>query len=493
MEQKSKTVHKVNIVRSGSTLIVPQHLSYKAAAKLCMQMHEQDEEIVSVQDDFPCFVWEGALALRKAMERHFGVALTQSKMTMMGPIKPKEIQIAVGPGPNEKVSVVWGQMVWPLTEAKIGEQSAEYLETTYGEKHGRMTFTLGGQIKRKWLPEFKKVTALIREIILNESIYRARAVRISFTDAKGETLPMPVPEFLDLSKANLEDIVYPRVLENTIRSYIMTPLQQSENCRKTGIPLKRGVLAAGPYGTGKTLLAQAVGKVGNENGWTFLYIKESRDLATAVRFAEQYQPCVVFAEDVDNATDAESDQKVLYAIRNTLDGIDNKNVEIMTILTTNFLERVSPSLLRPGRLDVVINVTPPDAEAAERLIRIYGRNLIAENADLRKVGEILEGQTPAVIREATERSKLAALMRTGDPKAVVLPEDLEIAALNMRDQQNLLKRDSAPRPHPAHFLIEAVTERVTPEVVKQVTPVLLHEFGKELDQRGLPKPSKKGM
>ena len=463
-----KEMHKVNVVRSGATLIVPNHLTYKAAAKLCLQMHEQDEEIVSVEDDFECFVWEGALALRKAMDRHFGVTLTQSKMTIFGPKKPKEIQIPIGPKATDKVSIVWGQMVWPLTEAKIGQQSEEYLETSYGEKHGRMIFSLSGQVKRKWLPEFKKVTDLMRKIIAEESIYRAKAVRLSFTNDKGETLPMPIPEFMDLSTSNLDDIVYPRALEKTIKTYIMTPLMMSDACRQARIPLKRGVLAAGPFGTGKTLLAQAVGRVGNEHGWTFLYIKNSVDLATAVKFAEQYQPCVVFAEDVDNATDEDSDQKTLYNIRNTLDGIDTKNIEVMTILTTNFLERVSPSLLRPGRLDVVINVTAPDAEAVTRLVRIYGRKLIAENADLSKIGEILAGQTPAVIREAVERSKLAAIMRTGRPDSQVLPEDLEVSANLMKDQQKLLQRDQAQAAHPAVAFHDSLLEGLKVSLAKDI-------------------------
>jgi transitional endoplasmic reticulum ATPase len=453
-------------------------------------MHEQDEEIVTVQDEMSCFVWEGAIALRKAMEKHFGVTLTQSKMTMFGPIKPREIQVATGPNPNDKVSVIWGQMVWPLTEAKIGEPSKEYLETSYGEKHGRMVFSLTGQIKRKWLPQFKEVTKLMREFIEKESIYRSKAVRIAFTDLKGETLPMPVPEFLDLSKANLADIVYPRELEDTIRTYIMTPLTNSDVCRQAGIPLKRGVLAAGPYGTGKTLLAQAVGKVGNEHGWTFLYIKDVRDLATAVRFAEQYQPCVVFAEDVDNATDDAKDKDTLYSIRNTLDGIDNKSVEIMTILTTNFLERVSLSLLRPGRLDVVIKVTPPDAEAVERLIRVYGRGLIAENVNLQKVGEILAGQTASTIREATERSKLAAIMRTGKADSIVLAEDLEIAARNMRDQQDMLKRPEERVRHPAEDLINAVVKETTPAVVGAITPMLTKVVETAFNDRELPNVKK---
>lgn len=462
-----KEIHHVKVVKSGSLLVVPNHMSYRQAAKLCMQMHEQDEEIVSVRDEQETFIWEGALALRKAMDRTFGVTLTQEKMTMMGPIKPAEVVVRTGPGVDDTVTVPWGQMIWPLTEAGIGQQSEEYLETSYSEKNGRMIFCLTGQIKRKWKDKFMELTKLMRAIIEQESIYRAKAVRISFTDSKGATLPMPVPEFMDLSKADLKSIVYSKATEDIIDTYIMTPLRASQKCRDAGIPLKRGVLAAGPYGTGKTLLAQAVGRIGNENGWTFLYIKNATELPVAIRFAQQYEPCVIFAEDLDRAVEGQERTEKVDMILNTLDGIDTKGHEIMTILTTNHLEKVNRAMLRPGRLDVLVNVLPPDAEAVSRLVRIYGRGLIADNADLTKVGDILAGTTPAIIREAVERSKLATIRRTGDPRAVVLVDDLLISAQVTKDQQEALKDHQMVPVHPAEGFMSSVAQRAAQSVVNK--------------------------
>lgn len=463
-------IHTAKVVKSGSTLIVPTHLTYAQAREILERTEKAEEELVAINETVPVFPWEGALAMRKAMEQMFGFSLTQPIDTFFGPILPKEITVETGVNTKEKV--LWGRMMWPLAKVPKGGKSNEYLETGVGSKGGLMVFAVGGQIKRKWLTEFQKFMKLVHKLATDESIYRSKAVRIAFTNEQGEVIPLPEPEFIDLSKAKLEDMVYSRDLTELIDTYIMTPLRHREACARAGIPFKRGVLAAGPYGTGKTLLAQAVGRVGNENGVTFLYIKNAHELPHAIRFAKQYAPAVVFAEDLDRATEGDDRTEQVDEILNTLDGIDSKGAEIMVVLTTNHLDQVNPAMLRPGRLDVVIEVTPPDAEAVERLVRIYGRHLIAENAELSEVGKLLAGFTPAVIRESVERSKLASIQRTGSSDSIVESRDLIVSAHSMLAQQKLLEKKAVAVVHPAQGLIKAIVDEVTPAVIAETRHLL---------------------
>ena len=85
----------------------------------------------------------------------------------------------------------------------------------------------------------------------------------------------------------------------------------------------------------------------------------------------------------------------------------------MVILTTNAVENINKAMLRPGRLDAVINFERPDAYTAERLIRYYGGELVPQHEDLQAVGVALAGQIPAVIRECVERAKLSAIKLYG--------------------------------------------------------------------------------
>jgi SpoVK/Ycf46/Vps4 family AAA+-type ATPase len=70
---------------------------------------------------------------------------------------------------------------------------------------------------------------------------------------------------------------------------------------------------------------------------------------------------------------------------------------------------VHQAAVRPGRIDAIIHVQRPDAEAAIRLIRLYAGDKLPPTEDLTRVGEELAGNIPAVIRECVERSKLYAI------------------------------------------------------------------------------------
>src|SRR6185369_1993373 len=108
---------------------------------------------------------------------------------------------------------------------------------------------------------------------------------------------------------------------------------------QSGQSLKRGIAFVGDYGTGKTLLASDVARVAVENGWTFIYVKEPAELSEALRYAQQYQPVVVFAEDADRIAGPERTATV-NALLNQLDGIDGKAARIMTIVTSNAPDKI---------------------------------------------------------------------------------------------------------------------------------------------------------
>jgi SpoVK/Ycf46/Vps4 family AAA+-type ATPase len=115
-------------------------------------------------------------------------------------------------------------------------------------------------------------------------------------------------------------------------------------------------------------------------------------------------------------------------------------IEVITVLTTNHVERITLAMLRPGRLDTVVSVRAPDAEAALRLVKMYAGDILDPSCDFNQsnVGDSLAGQIPALIREVVERSKLAALRRSGD-QLLLTPNDIEVTALSMKNHMNLLK------------------------------------------------------
>lgn len=455
-------VHTADIVRHGDKIVIPASMEYPVAIEIIERMMEDEDELIAFDEAIDCFPWEGAIAFKKALDMTFGFSGTIATPSWFGPIPPKEI--AVETGIDTKVMVPWGRFTFALGTKE------EYLQAGTTEKDGRVIFAVRGVIKKKWKSTIAELATLTREIFRKESIYRGKAVRINFTDDDNVVEQIPTPKFIDLRGVDLGEMVYTEELTRLIETNVMTPLRHTAAVRASKIPLKRGVLLAGPYGTGKSLLARAVAKVGTDNNWTFIYIKDAGELPHAIKFAVQYQPAVIFAEDVDRHVTG-GRTAAMDQILNTLDGIDTKSSELMVVLTTNHLEQINKAMLRPGRLDVILNVVPPDAEAVERLVRVYARGKIDESTDLTRVGELMAGYTPAIIREVVERAKLATITRTGTADADIAGVDIETSAATMVQQQTLLADKPVEQASWADGMVRDVAGAVT-------GAVLAHELTK---------------
>ena len=426
-------VHIAEVIRHGEQLIIPEVMSIQDAIALLMRQLQYEDETVEINEDIDAFLWDGALALSKALSRKFGFANAEVIPGNWFRPDQKPQMISVNIDYNETVLVPWGRFSIPGVDG--------YVQTQYSTKDGRIIFKVHCVVKRKFEEVIRTLIALTRSIAKEESIYKGKAIRFRFYDEDGETIAMPNPQFLDLSNVKEKELIFSEDVQNAIETSIFTPIEKSQKCRELKIPLKRGILLSGPYGTGKTLASNVSAKKCIDNGWTFLYCQHADELGEMVRFAKHYEPAVIFCEDIDREVEGERTVE-MDDILNIIDGIESKHSEIMIILTTNHVENINKALLRPGRLDAVINVLPPDSKAAQRLVMLYARGFIDPSENLKKVGEALNGKIPAVIRECTERSKLAAIKRHGDDltEMRITADDLYEAAKTMELHLKLLEQ-----------------------------------------------------
>jgi transitional endoplasmic reticulum ATPase len=303
-------------------------------------------------------------------------------------------------------------------------------------------FVLSATVKRKDEPVIRELFTSLREYLKTHSIYRGKAIKIRFRDDDGDTIPMPQPEFMDVADVDPDGLLLNKDLMASINANLFTPITRVADCIQNGIKVKRGVLLGGNYGTGKTLAATVAAHLAQKHGITFVYTPRANELGDAIAFAKQYQSpaCVVFCEDIDREMTGERSVKI-DDILNILDGVDTKSENIITVLTTNHLEKVNQAMLRPGRLDAIISIEAPDAETAERLVRHYGGNAIDEAEDLVEVGVALQGQIPAVIEETVKRAKLynLSLIDSGHAVTGISGEALRLAGVSMKTQIELLE------------------------------------------------------
>lgn len=370
-------------------------------------------------------------AAYRALSELHGFVHIGDFQSWFGPTPPSMITIEIDYGETQQMP--WG----PIEVSGLSAPLVPSLALV----EGHPTLMFSAEIRNNERHIVDKLMKRTNDFLSKSSIYRGKAIEVDFEVVDPRDFrfdPNKAPKFWDTSNTRLDDLIFSAQVERLIRTNIWTPIRKTEQARQHKIPLRRTTLLAGNYGVGKTLAARATAKIAQDNGWTFLYLRNLGQLKQALYFARQYQPCVIFAEDINRITAGRRDAE-MDALFNVIDGIDRKNDDVMLVFTTNDVEKIHPGMIRPGRIDTVITVTPPDADAAERLIRLYGRGLIAANADLSKVGKKLAGQIPAIIREAVERSKLAAIEdNTGGP-LVVSAEHLDIAADQMLEHAMFLQ------------------------------------------------------
>lgn len=431
-----------SIVRSGDKLTVPEPMTLPAARDIIDKQIKYEGEVVAVNEEIKAgLYWDGAWAFYRAMASEFGWVFQAPTPGMFGPQPPSIVSIESGVG--ETVSIPHGRFIIPQLQPKPANGVTTFLQSGHSEdSRGRIIFTIQGQVLRRDEPMVKRVAEKTRQLLAESSLYRGKAVRIRFEDDDGETVGMPQPSFLDVRKATPESLILPADVHEQVETSIFTPVRYTDAVREAKIPLKRGVLLSGPYGTGKTLTAYVTANLAQANGWTFVYCERASELEAAVRFGMNYSPAVVFCEDIDRemsgGRSAEMDD-----ILNVIDGIESKQSELMVILTTNHVEKLNKALLRQGRLDAVIEFKAPDAQAAIQLVRLYGRSLIEKGADLSEVGSVLAGRIPAAIRETVERAKLSAIKLTAGEKGklVLTPAALLDAAHGMVAHLELLAEE----------------------------------------------------
>ena len=463
---KSKTQDKANqvnvgeVIRHGKAIIVPEAMQLSQAVEILTTKMEYEEEFITITEVVDCYPWDGAIALERVLNNIVGIATTKSfRGGFMGMKKFKPREISIETDYDSTTNATWGRFPLPVPSDPSSDDE-NYLECDTEQRNGRIVFAIAANVQRKYVALIKEIADGVRAEIKTNSIYRGKSFRVSFFESSNSRTRRTMAEvkFFNPHKIDLFTMVYSRELEQSIETNILTPIKKSEAVRAAGIPLKRGVLLAGPYGTGKTLLAARVAKEAIDNNWTFIQIERADELAQALQFAAQYSPAVVFCEDIDRSTRGDRTAE-MDEILNTLDGVHTKGAEIVTVLTTNHIEQINKAMLRPGRLDVILNILPPDAEAVERLIRRYGRGLIPETADISSVAARLAGQIPATIREVVERAKLSAIAHRGGADTL-LTVDLTDAAYTMEQQQAIFAEPAKVDVNPALGFASMVADQV---------------------------------
>lgn len=459
IEDKEKSRKKVEVlVSTDSAIRLPDGMSKEEAIEALNRETAEDERNVAIDYSIACFPLDGALAMYKVLKKKFGWTGQVPTPGMFGPRDPVIVNVETGPN-GEMQQVPWGGIEMSGIKG--------YLNTDFKFTDGKPMFRMTGKVKQKHKKEVEEIFEEIKKTLKKESIYRGKAIKVAF---EGEDFdpddydPTVGPTFIDTAAIKEANLVLSKEAMEQVQVGLFTPIEHSKECRKYGIPLKRGILLSGPYGVGKSMTASVTAKKCVDNNWTYIYLESAKQLAQGIFFAHAYSPALVFVEDVDSVAGGNMRTDQVNEVLNTIDGIDNKEAEVITVFTTNHIERINPAMMRPGRVDTLITLTPPDEQAAFTLLRQYGGELLeATDDELRPVARILAEtkRIPAFIREVIERSKLRGIHRLKRGHSLTVTAEDLLSTLGALDgHQASMNKEAMSMPHPMSVLGSALGQEI---------------------------------
>ncbi|KAG2187667.1 hypothetical protein INT44_005357 [Umbelopsis vinacea] len=199
---------------------------------------------------------------------------------------------------------------------------------------------------------------------------------------------------LEVPKVYWSDIGGQADVKSKLKESVEWPLKHPEAFARMGIRPPKGVLLYGPPGCSKTLMAKALA---TEAGLNFIAVKgpeifqlfskwvgeSERAVREVFRKARAASPSIIFFDEIDALTvkrGSDGDggtsvaDRVLSQLLNELDGIEPL-VNVTVVAATNRPDIIDSALLRPGRIDRILYVNPPDLASRREIFRLQLRRI----------------------------------------------------------------------------------------------------------------------
>ncbi|HVW40378.1 MAG TPA: AAA family ATPase [Amycolatopsis sp.] len=232
-------------------------------------------------------------------------------------------------------------------------------------------------------------------------------------------ISMSTSDTLATGGLSLDDVGDMTEVKQSLTEAVLWPLRYPDSFARLGIEPPRGVLLYGPPGGGKTFLVRALAGTGALNVFAVKgaelidkWVGESeRAVRELFRKAREASPALIFLDEIDalaprrgQSSDSGVADRVVASLLTELDGVEPMR-DVVVLGATNRPELVDPALLRPGRLERLVYVPPPDAEARADILRATAKNTpIASDVDLARTASALDGYSAAdcaaLVREA---------------------------------------------------------------------------------------------
>ncbi len=307
---------------------------------------------------------------------------------------------------------------------------------------------------RRVLPEIDLDMHSIPADILNKMTVTAD----DFNNALREMSPSALREvFIESPNVHWSDIGGGEDVKQELKEAVEWHMTYPALFKHLSARPPRGILLYGPPGTGKTMLAKAVATESQAN---FISVKGPEFLSKWVgdsekavhetfRKAKQSAPCIVFFDEIDsiapargNGGDSHVTERVVSQMLSEIDGLEELH-NVTVIAATNRPDIIDPALLRPGRIDRLVFVTPPDEKARYEIFSIHLANKpIDSDVDLNILAKDTEDFTGADIASVCNEATMLAIreyVNSGKPTGEGAITELKLGYHHFRDAMTKVK------------------------------------------------------
>ncbi|APE73934.1 ATP-dependent zinc metalloprotease FtsH [Spiroplasma citri] len=203
-------------------------------------------------------------------------------------------------------------------------------------------------------------------------------------------------------------------------------LKNPQKYSSMGARAPKGVLMEGPPGTGKTLLAKAVA---GEAGVPFFSISgsEFEEMFVGVgasRIREMFiaakkaAPCIIFIDEIDAvgrkrtvSIGSGANEQTLNQLLVEMDGFGT-NTGVIVMAATNRVDVLDSALLRPGRFDRQIQISLPDINEREAILKLHARNkAVSTEVDFRRIAERTPGFSGAQLENVLNEAAILCVRK----------------------------------------------------------------------------------
>jgi len=277
---------------------------------------------------------------------------------------------------------------------------------------------------RKILPEIDLEEKEIPQEIIDKLI----VTKDDFYNALKIIEPSAMREvFIEVPQVHWNEIGGLEKAKQELIEAVEWPLKYPEAFSAINTNPPKGIMLFGPPGTGKTLLAKAIATESEANFISIKgpeimnkYVGESeKAIRETFRKARQAAPTIIFFDEIDSIApmrgtrfDTNVTERVISQILTEMDGLEELK-DIVVVTATNRPDMVDPALLRPGRLDRLIYIPPPDQKGREEIFKIHIRNKpLAPDVNLKELAEKTKDYVGADIEAICREAAMLALRET---------------------------------------------------------------------------------